>query len=176
MTDFIYDNGPLPTPKTDLAPLPAGADPTKFCVASDYNALENALFSCRTAIKAGEYHGLAPQAIDPLGSSTGVPAVWLGTSGQLYLHQDDGTSVAIATGASAGNAVLNSSGTVTVLTSLVTSTSVIILTRKLVGGTIGTCYGVSAVVPGTSFTITSYSSGASVATTDTSTISWLIVG
>ena len=71
------------------------------------------------------------------------------------------------TAAVAGNATL-AAGTITVNTTAVTANSVILLTRKTSGGTIGTAitYTINA---GTSFTITSDS------VLDTSTFSWVIV-
>jgi hypothetical protein len=67
----------------------------------------------------------------------------------------------------AGTAVL-SGGSATVAQQVVTSSSLIYLTVQIPGGTVGSPY-ISAVTPGTGFTIAS-TSGA-----DTSTVAWLVI-
>lgn len=66
LADFVVDNTTLPATKTNLRPLPGGADPTKYIQASDYNALSSACYDLRTAAVNGKYQGFAEQASDPL--------------------------------------------------------------------------------------------------------------
>ena len=76
----------------------------------------------------------------------------------------------LVTGAagSAGVSAAMISGTTTISTTAVTAASIIFLTAKTPGGTVG-FLSVGTIVPGTSFVINSSAS------TDTSTVQWLIV-
>jgi hypothetical protein len=61
---FIYDNTSLAT-KTDLTPIPGGADITKWFRATDYSALRSALIDTRSAVLAGRLHGFTGEATRP---------------------------------------------------------------------------------------------------------------
>lgn len=100
------------------------------------------------------------------GGSDVILGSWNTTGDLLFRQTGKGISVKQGTGALAGNATLVA-GTVTVTNANVGADSVILLTRKTAGGTIGDL--TYTISNGTSFTIDS--SNAS----DTSTVSYLIV-
>lgn len=50
MSDFVLDMTDLPFPKSDLNPVPVGADPTKFQTASEWNTLCQAVIDLRTFV------------------------------------------------------------------------------------------------------------------------------
>ena len=83
--DFVVDNTSLPSSKTNLRPLPQGADPTKYLQASDYNALMNAALDLRHAVVAGKYLGLSLLASDPTPTNA-TTYVWAKTDFGLHLH------------------------------------------------------------------------------------------
>lgn len=91
------------------------------------------------------------------------------TNGNLVLGTA-GNKLSIATGtnASVGTSAAMTAGAITIATTAVTASSIIILSHKTAGGTLGTL-SVGTITPGTSFGIVS-SSG-----TDTSTVHWLII-
>jgi hypothetical protein len=64
MAEFIYAGGTLAT-KTDLAPIPVSADPTKWFRAEDYTSLRQALLDTRSAVLAGRLHGFTGEATRP---------------------------------------------------------------------------------------------------------------
>jgi hypothetical protein len=100
------------------------------------------------------------------GGSDVVLGSWSTTGDLLFRQTGKGISIQQGSGTLAGNATLVA-GTVTVTNTNITADSVVLLTRKTAGGTIGDLtYTLSA---GTSFTINSASGS------DTSTVSYLIV-
>ena len=95
MSNFILDGTPLPTPKTDLIPVPVGADLTKYINAANWNTVCQGLIDARTELTAGMYHGLTPQVADPVITYPALSTatyIWMGTDGQLRLHRSDGTT------------------------------------------------------------------------------------
>lgn len=65
MTDFIRDNTSLPFPKSDLTPLPVGADGTKYIVKLDWDKVCQALIDVKNFIRGASWFGLDPQGSDP---------------------------------------------------------------------------------------------------------------
>jgi hypothetical protein len=53
MPNYIYDDTAIPFPKADLAGVPAGADPTKYVDADDWNAVCQALDDVKTVLRDG---------------------------------------------------------------------------------------------------------------------------
>lgn len=90
-------------------------------------------------------------------------------------------AVKAAGNAWAGSAALDSSGTVTITTTAVSANSIIICFAMTAGGTMGGIYRAAPadIVAGTSFIIRSFvasTAGAvTAATTDTSTVGWIIL-
>ena len=104
----------------------------------------------------------APQIFYPTGAQIITPingfiSLW-GNSPQASL-----------TAATSGTFVANGSSSVTVAASAVTATSMIFVSLKTVGGTVGAIPAVQTITPGTGFTISGTAS-------DTSTYSYLILG
>lgn len=81
--DFVVDNTTLPTTKSDIVPVPSGADPTKRFQAADYNALMNAAVDLRTSVVNGRYHGLAARSADPAPTNA-TNYFWLKSNNQLH--------------------------------------------------------------------------------------------
>ncbi|HLK15584.1 MAG TPA: hypothetical protein VKT78_12335 [Fimbriimonadaceae bacterium] len=84
VADFVVDGTSLPPTKTNLRPIPNGADPARYWQASDYNALMGAALDLRNAVVAGKYHGLSLLAADPTpGNATTY--LWAKTDFGLHL-------------------------------------------------------------------------------------------
>lgn len=66
-------------------------------------------------------------------------------------------------------------GTATILDAEINAGTLVMLTRKTVGGTIGSDL-VYSITPGVSFTITSVGVVGGVTATDTSVVSYLVIG
>src|SRR5205809_5335815 len=79
MSEFIYAGGTIPT-KTDLSPLPGGADPSKWIQATDWATLRSAIYDTRSALLAGKLHGFTGQAERPVVS---------GANRFLWVDSDD---------------------------------------------------------------------------------------
>ncbi len=60
MSDFVYDNTAIPEGKSDAAPLSVA--PNKGITAAEWNLTMQAIKDLRTAILAGDYHGLVDAA------------------------------------------------------------------------------------------------------------------
>lgn len=85
MAHFVYDGTALPFPKTNLKPIPGGADSSKYVRGVDWNELNQAVEDLRNAIKSGHYFGLEEQSADP--APSGVDDyLWLKDTGEFYLH------------------------------------------------------------------------------------------
>lgn len=54
MSDFVTDMTDLPFPKSDLNPVPVGADPAKFQTAAEWNTLCQGVIDLRTNLIAGQ--------------------------------------------------------------------------------------------------------------------------
>lgn len=54
MSNFVTDLTDLPFPKSDLNPIPVGADPTKFCTAAEWNEVCQALVDLRGFVLASQ--------------------------------------------------------------------------------------------------------------------------
>lgn len=112
-----------------------------------------------------------------VGVGTTSPAEKLSVSGNLALATA-GNKLKIATGsnASIGTATL-SSGTVTISTSAVSSSSIIFVNYNTPSGTLGSGLStpVGSIVNGSSFVIRSLTSAGAVNTSDNSTVNWWIV-
>lgn len=104
--------------------------------------------------------------VTPIGSS-GRAVYMMLTSETLALATGHSLALTSGTNQRAGNAVLVG-GTVTVVNATVTANTVVMLTRKTSGGTIGTAI-TYTVIAATSFTITSDS------VLDTSTFSYMLI-
>lgn len=94
MPNFVYDALTLPYPKTDLVPVPGGADPTKYVNGSDWNRAMQALLDLRTAVIGGDYFGFVPQAAAPGGA---VDHVYLDTMGRVVFRSSAGVDFVVPT-------------------------------------------------------------------------------
>lgn len=81
MPHFVYDNTSLDFPKTDLAPIPSGADATQYVAASDWNKLCQAVADLKTQLRGAKWYGLEEQASDPNPGLTNY--MWLSSTGVL---------------------------------------------------------------------------------------------
>lgn len=72
MTDFVFDNLPVPETKSDKNPLPGGADHTQFWRAADANAVEGDLASLRNGITSAMWHRWISNPSAPLSDSGSV--------------------------------------------------------------------------------------------------------
>lgn len=98
MSDFVINSTTLPYPKSDKNALPVGADPTKYVVAVDWNAVCQALVDVRSFIKTGLTAGVYNAA-----------TVTVDANGRITAVSGGGSLAAIATSGSASDL---SSGTV----------------------------------------------------------------
>lgn len=90
MSNFVYDNTSLAYPKTDLNPLPAGANETQWVQAIDWNTLNQAVVDIRGVLRSGKWYGLEAQASDP--APAGVTNyLWLNSSGVVTVKHGSNT-------------------------------------------------------------------------------------
>lgn len=114
MSNFIADQGALPSVKTDLNPLPNAANPTRYFTAADYNSIRQALIDIQTFLlgafklyDAGDLTkkcSLLVVTADPNGSVTaekGSLAVDV-TGGGLYQNTDGATAWSAFSGGGGG--------------------------------------------------------------------------
>ena len=110
MTNFVTNNGDLPSPKVDLVQLPGYQKAVNYVTANDWNITRQAILDIKTYLQTGggpnTSVGLAPQVVDP--APAGVTNyLWLKTNGTLWL-----TNAGVATQVGAGGG----SGTITGVT------------------------------------------------------------
>ena len=87
MSNFVYDMTSLPGTKSDLIPIPPGADLTKYLDAVEFNTLVQASYDIREVLRNAAYLGLMAHATAP--TPIGIDNfVWLKDDGTLYLHFD----------------------------------------------------------------------------------------
>lgn len=86
MPNFIFGGGTLPVAKTDLTPIPGGADPTKWMQASDWNSIRSALLDTQGAFSAAAWLGFATNTSPPSSISGGM--LLSATGGVGNLSQD----------------------------------------------------------------------------------------
>ena len=65
MTNFIYDNGTLPYPKSNLVAVPSGADLSKYVQHTDWNSVCQALADVQNVLRGAEWIGVTPSSSDP---------------------------------------------------------------------------------------------------------------
>lgn len=82
MTNFVYDNTTLNFPKSDFAPLPVGADATKYVRSSDWNTTNQALIDVKSVFRGAKWYGLEEQVSDP--APTGVANYLFNQGGALH--------------------------------------------------------------------------------------------
>lgn len=70
MPNFVYDNGALPYPKTNLVEVPSGADVTKYVQHTDWNSVCQALVDVKGVLRGARWIGVTP-GTDP--APAGVP-------------------------------------------------------------------------------------------------------
>lgn len=91
MSNFIYDNGVLQYPKTNLNVPPVGFNPDQYVVEDDWNELCQAVVDIKTMLRGAKWYGLLAQSTDP--DPAGIPAfLWLRNDGELILHRPDDTN------------------------------------------------------------------------------------
>lgn len=103
--DYVTSNTPLPANKITVNPLPPGANPAQYFLASDYNNLATATNNLRTAVTTGAYLGLGAQTTDPTARSVYPSAnyFWYKTDGTLHFYNGtDNTLLFSGGGAVAG--------------------------------------------------------------------------
>ena len=87
MSHFVYDQTSLFYPKTDLTPVPVGADPTKYVAALDWNTGMQACVDLRDALLHGQFFGFTPgSGAAPVGISN---YLWMSLDNRLGLHTAD---------------------------------------------------------------------------------------
>lgn len=84
MSNYIYDNTALFFPKTNLAPVPGGGDPTKYVQDIDWNTLNQAVTDIKGVLRGAAWYGLDDQVADPSPSGIGS-YLWLSSTGALTL-------------------------------------------------------------------------------------------
>jgi hypothetical protein len=95
MSDFIIDDTDLPYPKSDLSPLPVGADGTKWVDAVDWNTIAQALIDVKTFLRGdAPWMALTPGASDPTPSGI-TNYIWLDTSGVLKTRIGGTTTILV---------------------------------------------------------------------------------
>lgn len=127
MPNFIIDDTSLPYPKSDLIPLPVGADETKWASAAHWNSIAKALLDVKSFCRGtAPWFGMTPQASDP--TPAGIDDyLWITTSGVLKTRVgiatktfvDDTRQVLPGTGLAGGGA-LSSDVTLSLATTAVT--------------------------------------------------------
>lgn len=76
MSNFIYNNTALEAAKSDLNPLPVGADPTKWVDAVDWNLHRQALLDTQTVLRAGfNAYNVLNFGADPTGVADSTAAI-----------------------------------------------------------------------------------------------------
>lgn len=96
MPNFVYDSTSLYYPKTNFAPLPAGADSTKWVSETDWNTAMQAIVDVRGVLLGGRFLGFETQASDPLPSNSDQ-YLWMSTAGRVKVHMPDDTTTELAT-------------------------------------------------------------------------------
>ena len=96
MTSFVYDGTAVPDGKSDLRPLTG--TPSKYVTAAEWNTVMQALEDLRSAILAGNYHGLVSDPAAPVSPAVGVRL--RNNLGTLEVSQN-GAAYAPITGAAA---------------------------------------------------------------------------
>jgi hypothetical protein len=102
MTDFIYDNTPLPNGKVDAGPL--DVPPNQAVVAAEWNLTLQGLLDARAALLTGQFHGMSSNpgaAVSPSGgvrirsnsgalevSENGAPYATVSTPGLAASNRD----------------------------------------------------------------------------------------
>ncbi len=102
MSNYVYDNTALFFPKTDLDPIPGGADPTKYVQAVDWNTLNQAVDDIKGVLRSAVWLGLNDQVSDPVPSGIST-YLWLSTTNVLNL-KNGGTNYPIVLGTRAVSA------------------------------------------------------------------------
>lgn len=85
---FVTDNSTLPFPKSDRAPLPAGAVLQQHLTAAEYNQVCQSIIDVRAWFISGSYYGFLSSSTMPnvqMGLSGTVSAVWLSSSLHPYI-------------------------------------------------------------------------------------------
>lgn len=95
MPHFVYDNTNLDFPKTDLAPLPSGADATQYVAATDWNRLCQAVADLKTQLRGAKWYGLEGQASDPNPGLSNY--LWLTSAGVLTVKFGGSTIPLVST-------------------------------------------------------------------------------
>lgn len=76
MSNFIYNNTPLEPVKSDLTPIPGGANPQQYVQAVDWNGHRQALLDTQTALRNGiNTFNVLNYGADPTGSSDSTTAL-----------------------------------------------------------------------------------------------------
>ena len=88
MPDFVTDNLTLPNTKTDLSPLPGGADTTKHVTAAEWNALCNAAISLRTALGSVGGGGLTFRGVVAVTTACLPNSAYLVAAGSVNLQMN----------------------------------------------------------------------------------------
>lgn len=90
--DFVYDNVILNGSKTDLEPLPMGADPNQWlqAVASgDWNDTVLASYNLRGGFRSNKFLGVQRQAVaPPVPTGGALDYVWADNAGNLFWHKN----------------------------------------------------------------------------------------
>lgn len=94
-TDFVFDNLALPSLKTDKKAVPAGEDVTKWWASVDANGYRSIVSSVRTAIRAGQWHGLVDNPDAPLSASGSV--LFRSNNGKVEFSEGGGSYTRLIT-------------------------------------------------------------------------------
>src|SRR3972149_5573687 len=94
MPNFIYNNSSVPIDKINLGPLPPGANPRQWALATEWITVCQALLDIQAFCRGADWLGLTPQATDPAPAGV-VNYAWLRTDGVLMKTIGGGPSPAV---------------------------------------------------------------------------------
>lgn len=102
MSNFVYDAVALPL-KAEIDPVPAGADPSIFWGAADFNAIvAPALSDLRNAVINGEMIGFAPQPSSPTPTNGSLYFLYVRNSDNHLIYSRNGTEADLGGGGISG--------------------------------------------------------------------------
>lgn len=88
MSNFVEDNTDLPFPKSDLVPLPVGANVNQYSRATDWNTACQALVDVKGWLRGGKWIGITPQGSDPAPAGV-TDYLWVNASGRVVATNNE---------------------------------------------------------------------------------------
>jgi hypothetical protein len=122
MTNFIYNNTTVPINKMNAAPLPPGANPVQWGVASEWITLCQALLDIQGWARGAAWMGMTPLAVDPAPAGV-ADYVWL-RNDDTWMHNNTplggGTVTSVGTGVGLIGGPITGSGSIALANTTVT--------------------------------------------------------